>query len=112
MTRSTESVVAELLADFRRRMTELGINFAELARRLGLSRARVSELFSARCNPTVGSLIRVAEVLGCQLRIELATNENTVAEAKPSALPLPGQKLGLPRLRVSVLDTSDRAANR
>jgi transcriptional regulator with XRE-family HTH domain len=72
MESRAELAVGQLLVDFQRRMAELDINFAELARRLGLSRARVSELFSGRQNPTVGTLMKVAEALGCYLRIELA----------------------------------------
>jgi len=72
MESRAELAVGQLLVDFQRRMTELEINFAELARRLGLSRARVSELFSGRQNPTVSTLMKVAEALGCYLRIELA----------------------------------------
>jgi transcriptional regulator with XRE-family HTH domain len=72
MKNRADTIVGQLLVDFQRRMAELDINFAELARRLGLSRARVSELFSGRQNPTVGTLMKVAEALGCYLRIELA----------------------------------------
>jgi transcriptional regulator with XRE-family HTH domain len=102
-----ELAIAHLIFDYERRMAELGINFAEVARRLGVSRARVSGLMNGRQNPTIGTLMRIAEVMDCYLRIELAplelpVRESSFAERRQAAgVQMPGQQRKSPVLRVS-----------
>lgn len=49
-----------------------GISQRELSERLGVTEARVSQILNATGNPTIKSLARLADVLGRELRIELA----------------------------------------
>jgi len=107
-----ELVVGQLLVDFQRRMAALNINYAELARRLGLSRARVSELFSGRQNPTIGTLMKVAEALGCYLRIELALLDSLSSARITDRDSGPGRWNSSPVLRVSAQDAVARNMNR
>ena len=105
-----ETAVAQLIFDFGRRLEQLGMNFAELARRLGVSRARVSELMSGRQNPTIGTLMKIAEIMGCYLRIELAPLELPVAdEPFRSAVLSAGESQRLQRRRSPVLRVAARA---
>ena len=106
MQSRAQTAVGQLIFDYGRRMAELGMNFAELARRLGVSRARVSGLMSGRQNPTIGSLMRVAEILGCYLRIELAPLELPAADepyrfAEKSASEVQSETDPTPRRRKS-----------
>jgi transcriptional regulator with XRE-family HTH domain len=112
MESKTEFAIGQLLLDFRLRMAELDINFAELARRLDLSRARVSELFRSRPNPTISTLDRIAEVLGCRLIIGLAPAVTPiVGEARGDAMkPLQGRRS--PVLRVTRQPKTEHYARR
>lgn len=59
------SVAAALASALRRR----GLTQRQLAARLGVSEARVSQLLSASGNLTVRTLARVAVVLGCEVQV-------------------------------------------
>lgn len=50
-------------------MAEAGINKAELAKRLGVSRSSVSQMFAADANPTVRQLARVYDALDAKCSI-------------------------------------------
>ena len=52
-------------------MKARGINQAELARRLGCSRAWVGQLLSADANPTLGTMVKLAETLDGSLEVRL-----------------------------------------
>lgn len=51
---------------------ETGMSQREIADRLGVTEARISQVVNATGNPTVKSLARLADVLGRELRVELA----------------------------------------
>lgn len=48
-------------------MTEQGISQSDLARRLGVSRARVSQLLQHHSSPTLRTMVEVADALGCDV---------------------------------------------
>ena len=48
-----------------------GISQAVLAEELGMHESQVSRLENGKTNPTIRTLRRVADVLGCRLVIEL-----------------------------------------
>lgn len=58
---------AELVA---RLMAEAGVNKAELARRLGTSRARVTQLLGGETNMTVRTLAELAFALGAEVKLD------------------------------------------
>ena len=58
---------AELVA---RLMMEAGVNKAELARRLGTSRARVTQLLGGETNMTVRTLAELAFALGAEVKLD------------------------------------------
>lgn len=49
-----------------------GLSQREVATRLGVSEARISQILSATGNPTIKTLARLADVLGRELRVELS----------------------------------------
>ena len=53
------------------RMDELGINQTELARRMGVSRARVSQVLSGSDNLTLRTLVGVANALDARLSVRV-----------------------------------------
>lgn len=59
-----------------------GISQRELAERLGLSEARVSQIVNATGNPTIKSLARLADVLGRELRIEFSLDSHIPGQDK------------------------------
>jgi transcriptional regulator with XRE-family HTH domain len=54
-------------------MKEQGVSNAELARRLGKSRAYVTKLLRGTTNFTLESLVRIGRALSCEVEIELLT---------------------------------------
>ena len=70
---------AELLA---RLMEEQDVNKAELARRLGKSRAWVTQLLSGKANMTIRTFAEAVHVLGAQVKLSTragATERNRAA---------------------------------
>jgi len=65
----------ELILDFTekivQKMHEQDISRAELARRLGVSRAFVTKLLNGNPNLTIKTMMSIADVLGCDLNIDL-----------------------------------------
>lgn len=60
-----------------------GVSQRELARRMDVSDARVSQILSGKANPTVRSLARLADVLGFTMRIAFVANGNALARRTP-----------------------------
>jgi len=50
-----------------RLMTDQGLSQSDLARRLGVSRARVSQLLQHKSSPTLRTMVQVANALGCDV---------------------------------------------
>jgi transcriptional regulator with XRE-family HTH domain len=48
-------------------MDEKGVSQSELAPRLGVSRARVSQLMQHKSSPTLPTMVEVATALGCEV---------------------------------------------
>ncbi len=65
----------ELILDFTekivQKMREQDISRAELARRLGVSRAFVTKLLNGNPNLTIKTMMSIADVLGCDLNIDI-----------------------------------------
>lgn len=53
-----------------------GLSQREVADRLGVSEARISQILDASGNPTVKTLARLADVLGRELRIEFSLDSH------------------------------------
>lgn len=49
-----------------------GMSQREVADRLGVSEARISQILAATGNPTIKTLARLADVLGRELRVEFS----------------------------------------
>ncbi len=75
-----ERVVSAFTNDIARIMREQGISQAELARRLGVSRARVSQLLQHRSSPTLSTMVLVAHALGSRLIVGLGACEEESAK--------------------------------
>ena len=65
-----ESAVAEAAGLIAQAMAERGVSKADLAKRLGKSRAWVTQLLSGENNVTIRTLAQVLHVLGQELRLE------------------------------------------
>jgi transcriptional regulator with XRE-family HTH domain len=53
------------------KMQELNINRAELAKRLGVSKAFVTKLLNGNPNLTIKTMMSIADVLNCDLNLDL-----------------------------------------
>lgn len=56
-----------MIAQIRAAMRERGVSQLELAQRLGISQARMSQLLSSRSNPTIKTLEKVCKALGLEI---------------------------------------------
>lgn len=62
-----ELAISSFTNDIARRMADQGVSQSELARRLGVSRARVSQLMRHTSSPTLRTMVEVAAALGCDV---------------------------------------------
>lgn len=69
-----EGLVADTAELVARLMEERGVNKAELARRLGKSRARVTQLLSGKANMTIRTLAEIACALDAEVRLSAETH--------------------------------------
>lgn len=70
-------------------MNHQGVSNAELARRLGKSRAYVTKLLRGTTNFTLESLVRIGRALSCEVELELLPR---AAQPKPLAAPKAAKK--------------------
>lgn len=79
-----ELAISAFTNDVARLMSEQGISQSELARRLGVSRARVSQLMQHRSSPSLRTMVEVADALGCDVSVslEIAVNVETCTSAR------------------------------
>jgi transcriptional regulator with XRE-family HTH domain len=54
-------------------MKDMKVNRAELARRMNISRAAVTQLF--RTNLTIGKIVEICEAIGAKIKVEIITSE-------------------------------------
>lgn len=71
----TEEALLDITEQVYVRMQELGLRPADLARRLGVSRAFVSQLLNGKPNMTMRTLVGVAHALGERVEIQLRPHE-------------------------------------
>lgn len=62
------------------RMAERRVSRAELARRLGTSRAYVSKVLSGSENLTIDTMARLSRAVGCEVRFELCESAESESE--------------------------------
>lgn len=67
----SEAAAHELIAELESRMARQGVSRAELARRLGTSKAYVTKVFSANVNFTLATMARLAQALDAEVHIRL-----------------------------------------
>lgn len=67
----TEGIVLELNEKIIIKMEELNINRAELAKRLGVTKAFVTKLLNGNHNLTVKTMVSIAQALECELVVDL-----------------------------------------
>jgi ribosome-binding protein aMBF1 (putative translation factor) len=68
-------------------MKEQGVSNAELARRLGKSRAYVTKLLRGTTNFTLESLVRIGRALSCEVEIELLSKAPKAKALSPHHSP-------------------------
>jgi transcriptional regulator with XRE-family HTH domain len=73
-----EASILEFTMDIGRLMQEQGISRAELARRLGTSRAYVTKLLGGNANFTLETMTKVAMALGAAVHVHVAARDARV----------------------------------
>jgi transcriptional regulator with XRE-family HTH domain len=97
---AVESLVVEASETIARVMAEQKVNKAELARRLGKSRAWVTQLLSGKTNMTVRTLAEVSHELGVEIKLHAqpsggsASRTKTEGGWKPVVYTLEGYRSG------------------
>ena len=75
---------ARVISDFTericRRLEELGINQSEFARRLGVTRAYVTNFLRGNVNFTFDTAVRISTALGMDFEATLVTKDDVVAQ--------------------------------
>jgi transcriptional regulator with XRE-family HTH domain len=72
---STEELILDLTERIVFVMKTIGINRAELARRLGVSKAFVTKLLNGNPNLTVRTMVSIAKSLGCNVTIDICPED-------------------------------------
>jgi transcriptional regulator with XRE-family HTH domain len=62
-----EIAISAFTNDIARLMSAQGITQADLARTLGVSRARVSQIMQHKSSPTLHTMVQVAHAIGCNV---------------------------------------------
>ena len=62
-------------------LTDKGVTRSDLAKKLGVSKARLSQIFAAEANPTVKSVARLFHALGAELTVSV---KKEVEQSNPS----------------------------
>jgi transcriptional regulator with XRE-family HTH domain len=88
-----EGLVTEAGEFIARLMQEQGVTKAELARRLGKSRAYITQMLSGSANLTVRTLAEVAYALGAEVRLEAVPVEAVERKQERAELPSPVWKV-------------------
>lgn len=83
------------------RMEELGVSRSELAERMGVSRARVTQILAGYANVTVRTLAAAALALDARVHFELQPAQSAAGVASPAA-PSDGQQFPAPPMRRAV----------
>jgi antitoxin component HigA of HigAB toxin-antitoxin module len=79
----------EFVRELERRMEEQGVSRAELARRLGSSKAYVTKVLSADANFTLATMNRLAMALGGEVHIRISDRKKKAGRQAPPQ-PEPG----------------------
>jgi transcriptional regulator with XRE-family HTH domain len=74
-----EGVILDITEKIVAKMEEKNISRAELARRLGVSKAFITKLLNGNTNLTLKTMVSVAAALGCELNIDICPHGAVVA---------------------------------
>jgi ribosome-binding protein aMBF1 (putative translation factor) len=72
----TEAAVLEFTEELVARMEEQGVSRADLARKIGCSPAYVTKILRGGTNFTLETMVKIADVLGCEVRTHLQPERN------------------------------------
>lgn len=72
-----EGAVLEFTLDLQRRMEEQGVSRAELARRLGTSRAYITRLLGGDANFTLMTMVKLSMAVGGALHLHISDQKAT-----------------------------------
>jgi len=73
----TELAILDVAAEIDAALARSGLSRAELARRLGTSRAYVTKILRGNANFTLDSLVRISDALGGELRLRIVPRGTT-----------------------------------
>ena len=71
-----EIAISAFTNNVARVMDDQGVSQSELARRLGVSRARVSQLLQHKSSPTLRTMVEVATALGCEVTLGVTPGDS------------------------------------
>jgi transcriptional regulator with XRE-family HTH domain len=93
-----EGLVTEAGEFIARLMQEQGVTKAELARRLGKSRAYITQMLSGSANLTVRTLAEVAYALGAEVKLEAVPVEGVPKQGRAELKQPVWKVIEMPRL--------------
>ena len=80
-----ELAISAFTNEIARLMTDQGLSQSDLARRLGVSRAHVSQLLQHKSSPTLRTVVEVATALGCEVTLGVAPDGAPSRRLDPEA---------------------------
>ena len=78
-----EAIIAKLIEKLRLERTGQGLSLNEVAARAGLSRTMVMRVEKGERLPTIDTLLRITDALGCRLGDLLAEAEQAAESKEP-----------------------------
>ncbi len=75
----TETAILDFTEKMIRTMKDRHISRADLARRLGVSKAFITKLLNGNANLTIKTMVAIAGAIGCELNFDICPNGFTVA---------------------------------
>jgi len=72
----TQETIIDITETIVKRMKELRMNKAELARRLGVSKPFITKLLNGNPNMTIKTLVSIANALDCNVKVNFGNHYN------------------------------------
>jgi transcriptional regulator with XRE-family HTH domain len=86
----SEAAAYELIREIEERMEQQGVSRAELARRLGTSKAYVTKVLGGNANFTLTTMARLAQALGGRIQVHIADPSAVKGREGRRSAPQPG----------------------
>ena len=89
----TRRLISNIVRSFHAVMQEKSLNYAKLAKKLGVSRSRISALFACDRNVTLRTIVAVANALDCDVEVRIIPRSRKNLFSLPFKTFIPGENM-------------------